>query len=154
MTVPAADQLRRRLRVFHFRAGVKVCGHCGDPLNARRRDAAAHPGCARELRRRRETPAARRDGGNGRVDAHAGVEGGAGAAATLIVSCGDVACPSCRGRGFKARVVGPAYVGLTAVTEQGYRLGPRKVLTCLKCEKRSTVARARKTAQSTEREET
>lgn len=70
------------MRVLHYRRGEKVCAlpECDDPMAGMRRDAAGHPHCMREVRRRRERRRAQASGVDGAMQASGVAEGGRKAA--------------------------------------------------------------------------
>lgn len=122
------------MTVLTYCRGRRVCPLCGEPISARRRDAVAHPGCGRELRRRRQ-----------QLQSDAQARQGAGRAVDGGTVAADVAlrCPSCGARAFYCRLSGFAPVIGTARTAAPMHLGPRKMLKCSRCMWRGTVARAR-----------
>lgn len=131
----ACEAARVMLRVFTYRRGVKVCAGCGEPLEGVRRDARAHPACAREARRRRGEQLS-----GSRARATLGVlrEGGVRAAE-------GVCCPECGGDVLMVKVGGWATLtdDCHARHAHEFAISGRKMATCLRCEWRGTVAKAR-----------
>lgn len=123
------------LRVFFYRRGVKVCPGCDRSLDGFRRDAVAHPECAREIRRRRGE---RLSGTRARATFGVRVDGRQSAA-------NGVLCPECGADVLMVRVNG--WATLTddhhARHLAEFGVSGRKVATCLNCEWRGTVAKAR-----------
>jgi hypothetical protein len=122
------------LRVFTYRRGARICPLCGDSLQGFRRDAVAHPNCGRELRRKR---AEGQNGSGGRRAYANSTEGGTGAAEVALT------CPACGGHVFTFLHRGVGVSTGQLRQDVPVFLGSRKGLTCIGCEWRGTVAKAR-----------
>jgi endogenous inhibitor of DNA gyrase (YacG/DUF329 family) len=124
-----------RLRAYTYLRGKRVCPECTRPLDGLRRDAVAHPHCAREIRRKRGERLS-----------------GTRAAATLGRLAENatgrqigVSCPECGGDVLMVKVHGWATLNGQdrARRAADFPISGRKVATCLSCEWRGTVARTR-----------
>jgi hypothetical protein len=129
-------------RIYFYCGGERICALCDEPLEGLRADARAHPGCAREARRRRvreeRDPALFPPG-------ELPSEGGTVRQTAIHISRPGYPCPDCGNEEFLMRFVGRVVVGRDAVGDP-IEIGPRKMLRCERCGWYGTAKTARDAA--------